>query len=100
MMVLEAVTAAGDTVLVRGRGLAGAPMGAVLFGTARARVVAAVGDTLLRVVVPHCLPSGDLTVAVQVGDAPADFDWRYVPRKWPDFFASLHVPFLARARSS
>ncbi len=58
---------AGDTVLVRGRGLAATTAGGVLFGAARARVLAVVGDTLVRVIVPHCLPSGDLQVAVQAG---------------------------------
>ncbi|MGZ8469864.1 MAG: IPT/TIG domain-containing protein [Gemmatirosa sp.] len=63
--------AGGDTVLIRGLGL-GAPVGTVgtvLFGTARARLLATVGDTLLRVIVPPCLPGGDVAVTAQVGAA-------------------------------
>jgi hypothetical protein len=59
--------AGGDTVLIRGSGLA--PVTAVLFGSARARLVATAGDTLLRVVVPPCLASGELAVTVQLGAA-------------------------------
>jgi hypothetical protein len=66
--VVPAGVSGGDTVLVRGTGLGG-PIGTVLFGSARARLVTAVGDTLLRVVVPPCLASGDLVVTVQVGAA-------------------------------
>lgn len=68
--VLPAGVAGGDTVTVRGQGLAPAGgLPTVLFGAARARVVAAVDDTLLRAVVPPCLPAGELSVAVQVGAA-------------------------------
>jgi hypothetical protein len=68
--VVPAVAVGGDTVTVSGGGLArpSAPP-VVLFGTARARVVGVFGDTVLRVVVPPCLPPGALPVTVQVGAA-------------------------------
>jgi hypothetical protein len=61
---------AGDTVAVRGSRFNVAPAGnAVFFGAARGRVVAASGDSLLRVVVPPCLPAGQVPVRVAIGTA-------------------------------
>jgi hypothetical protein len=68
--VRPVVAAGGDTVTLTGGGLA--QLGAVpvvLVGSARARVAGVFGDTLLRVVVPPCLPPGALPVTVQVGAA-------------------------------
>ncbi len=63
--------ASGDTVTLRGRGLTAAGVGAidVLFGTARGRLAAPASDTLLRVVVPPCLPAGAVAVTVRAGSA-------------------------------
>ena len=68
--VAPAVFAPGDTVTVRGSRLGvGASGSAVYFGTARGRVVLVSGDTLLRVVVPPCLPSGTVSLVVRLGAA-------------------------------
>lgn len=65
---------AGDTVAVAGRyfntELAG---NTVSFGAARGRIIAAFGDTLLRVVVPPCVAAGPVDVRLEVGSAVATF---------------------------
>ena len=61
---------AGDTVEVIGDNFNTTVLGnTVLFGTTRARILAIEGDTLLKVIVPYCAPSGMTTVQVQVGSA-------------------------------
>jgi hypothetical protein len=59
----------GDTVTVRGRGLTRLGEGVVLFGTARGRVLTTLGDTAARVLVPACLPAGDLQVSAEFAGA-------------------------------
>ena len=67
--VQPSLVAGGDTVLLRGRGLAQAVDGLVLFGTARARVLEVLGDSAARVVVPACLPVGELPVSATLAGA-------------------------------
>jgi hypothetical protein len=67
--VQPAAVAPGDTVVLRGIRLSD-PRGAeVLFGTVRARLVGATSDTLLRAVVPPCLPAQTIAVTVRAGGA-------------------------------
>ena len=61
--------AGGDTVLLRGRGLARAAEGLVLFGSARGRILAVLGDSAVRVVVPACLPVGEVSVSAVLAGA-------------------------------
>jgi hypothetical protein len=68
--VAPSTARAGDTVEVRGaRFGTGATGNAVLFGTIPGRITSSSGDTLLRAVVPACLPSGGVQVRVSVGTA-------------------------------
>ena len=63
-----AALAAGDTLTLRGSHLTEpGTASTVLFGGVRAPVLGAVGDSLLRVLVPPCLVAGELPVTVQVG---------------------------------
>lgn len=60
--------APGDTIALRGAGLAIAGLGGYVdFGGTRAAALAVVGDTLVRVVVPACLATGDVAVRVVLG---------------------------------
>jgi hypothetical protein len=68
--VAPATAGAGDTLELRGTGFGGSPR-TVLLGAREARVVGASGDTLLRAVVPPCLPEGPLAVTVRLGAAAA-----------------------------
>jgi hypothetical protein len=66
--VLPATFASGDTVRLRGQFFhTTAAANIALFGTARGRVVAAVADTSLTVVVPPCVPAGAVSARVVVG---------------------------------
>jgi hypothetical protein len=67
--VEPARVAGGDTVVVRGRGLGQAADGIVLFGTARARVVGPLDDSAVRVIVPACLPMGEVAVTALLAGA-------------------------------
>ena len=64
--------AGGDTVLLRGRGLGQAGDGIVLFGTARARVLSTLGDSAARVIVPACLPAGEVAVTALLAGATSN----------------------------
>ncbi|WP_025411664.1 IPT/TIG domain-containing protein [Gemmatirosa kalamazoonensis] len=66
--VQPATYASGDTIVLRGARLADGGSD-VLFGSARGRVVGAPSDTLVQAVVPPCLPSGAVSVAVRTGSA-------------------------------
>ena len=68
--VLPASFAAGDTVRLRGQFFNGtADSNVVVFGSARGRVVRAVSDTSLSVVVPPCVAAGTVAARVLVGTA-------------------------------
>jgi hypothetical protein len=41
----------------------------VLFGTARARVLGAIDDSAVRVIVPACLPTGEVAVTALLAGA-------------------------------
>ena len=65
--------AAGDTVVLRGERLSvGASANEVFFGEAGARVVEVSGDSVLRAVVPPCLPAGRVAARVVVAWAPTN----------------------------
>lgn len=61
--------AGGDTVAVRGTGLAVAAGGGVEFGTVHAAPLGGITDTLVRTIAPACLTGG--TVAVGISGAVA-----------------------------
>jgi hypothetical protein len=66
--VVPATFAAGDTVRLRGQFFDATPASNTAFvGTARARVVAGAADTSLTVVVPPCVPAGQVTTRLMVG---------------------------------
>ena len=69
LAVQPSTFAAGDTLVLRGTQLADPAGSDVLFGTERGRVVGTPSDTLIRVVVPSCVPTGALVVTVRTGRA-------------------------------
>ena len=59
--------ATGDTVRIRGTELAAVGGGSVVFGDSRVPVLPGATDSLLRAVVPACLPEGALTLKALAG---------------------------------
>ena len=71
--VAPATPGGGDTVVIRGFGL-GTVAGAVsvAFGAQNASVLSVAGDTLVRAIVPACLPNGATPLVVRNGTRQTD----------------------------